>query len=358
MQIGLCSLGDHRADPTTGIRTSQAERHANILEYLSAAEPLGFDTVVAGEHHFSDFIIAVPQMFLTWVAAQTSQVRLASGVTLLPHHDAVRIAEDFATLDVLSDGRAEVWVGKGVEPCLYRQFDQEAKNASDMQTEGLELLIKLWTERDVYWQGQFRTPLEGVTLEPRPIQTPHPPIYVAAGSLESVELPARLGIGVVITTLAVDNDVLANMCDHYRAIWSECGHRHASMITILSHVHCAVTSQAAFNHLKKYQFDFQRWVFAKRFGMNARDVELPPRIMELEKATSAIVVGSPQEVTDRISHQVELSGCDRFIYQGDYGGQPWPMVMDSLRLFATEVMPQLRGDTAKQAITNYARPTP
>ncbi|MEO2184644.1 MAG: LLM class flavin-dependent oxidoreductase, partial [bacterium] len=226
MQIGLCSLGDHRADPTTGIRTSQAERHANILEYLSAAEPLGFDTVVAGEHHFSDFIMAVPQMFLTWVAAQTSQVRLASGVTLLPHHDAVRIAEDFATLDVLSGGRAEVWVGKGVEPGVYRQFDQEAKNASDMQTEGLELLIKLWTERDVYWQGQFRAPLEGVTLEPRPIQTPHPPIYVAAGSLESVELPARLGIGVVITTLAVDNDVLANMCDHYRAIWSECGHRH------------------------------------------------------------------------------------------------------------------------------------
>ncbi len=356
MQIGLCSLGDHRADPTTGIRTSQAERHANILEYLSAAEPLGFDTVVAGEHHFSDFIMAVPQMFLTWVAAQTSQVRLASGVTLLPHHDAVRIAEDFATLDVLSDGRAEVWVGKGVEPGLYRHFDQEAKNASDMQTEGLELLIKLWTERDVYWQGQFRTPLEGVTLEPRPIQTPHPPIYVAAGSLKSVELPARLGIGVVITTLAVDNDVLANMCDHYRAIWSECGHEHSPMITILSHVPCAATSQAAFNHLKKYQFDFQRWVFAKRFGVNAKDVELPPRIMELEKATSAIVVGSPQEVTDRISHQVELSGCDRFIYQGDYGGQPWPVVMDSLRLFATEVMPQLRGDTAKKASTNYARP--
>ena len=358
MQIGLCSLGDHRADPTTGVRTSQAERHANILEYLSAAEPLGFDTVVAGEHHFSDFIMAVPQMFLSWVAAQTSQVRLASGVTLLPHHDAVRIAEDFATLDVLSGGRAEVWVGKGVEPAMYRQFDQEAKNASDMQTEGLELLIKLWTERDVSWQGRFRAPLEGVTLEPRPIQTPHPPIYVAAGSLESVELPARLGIGVVITTLAVDNDVLANMCDHYRAIWSESGHSHAPMITILSHVHCASTSQSAFNHLKKYQFDFQRWVFAKRFGMKAEDVELPPRIMALEKPTSAIAVGSPQAVTDRISHQIELSGCDRFIYQGDYGGQPWQVVMDSLRLFATEVMPQLRGATPKQAVTAYARSTP
>ena len=349
MDFGLCTLGDHRADPTTGIRTSQAERHANVLEYLSAAEPLGFDAVVAGEHHFSDFIMSVPQMFLSWVAAQTKNVRLASGVTLLPHHDAVRIAEDFATLDVLSDGRAEVWIGKGVEPYLYRQFNQDAKNAAKMQTEGLELLIKLWTERDIHWQGEFRTPLDGVTLEPRPIQTPHPPIYVAAGSLDSVQLPARLGIGVVITTLAVDNELLTDMCDRYRAIWSECGHSHAPMITILSHVHCAPTSQAAYLHLTQYQFDFQRWVFAKRMGMKADNVELPPRILELDKPTSAIAVGSPQEVSDRVGRQIELSGCDRFIYQGDYGGQPWSSVMDSLQLFAEDVMPHFRGNKAQQA---------
>ena len=113
MDQGLCTLGDHVADPTTGIRTPQAERHANILEYLSAAEPMGFDTIVAGEHHFSDFIISVPQIFLAWVAGQTSNLRLASGVTLLPHHDPVRLVEDFASLDVVSGGRSEMWVGKG-----------------------------------------------------------------------------------------------------------------------------------------------------------------------------------------------------------------------------------------------------
>jgi len=312
------------------------------LEYLSAAETLGFDAVVAGEHHFSDFIMAVPQMFLAWVAAQTKHVRLASGVTLLPHHDAVRIAEDFATLDVLSDGRAEVWVGKGVEPYVYRHFDQDVANAADMQEEGLELLIKLWTERDLSWDGRFRSPLSNVTLEPRPIQAPHPPIYVAAGSVESVALPARLGIGVVITTLAVDNSVLQEMCNEYRRLWVEHGHAHEPMVTILSHVHCAKTSQEGYEHLRKYQFDFQRWVFSKRFGGKPVEVELPPRILELEKPDSAIAVGSPTEVADRIGRQIELSGCDRFIYQGDYGGQPWPVVMESLTRFAEEVMPQFR----------------
>lgn len=129
MKHGLCSLGDHVADPVTGVRISQTQRHANILEYLDAAEPLGFDTVVAGEHHFSDFIMSVPQMFLARLAGRTQHMQLASGVTLLPHHDPVRLAEDFATLDVLSDGRAEMWVGKGVEPPLYKQFGQSADEA-------------------------------------------------------------------------------------------------------------------------------------------------------------------------------------------------------------------------------------
>jgi len=90
------------------------------MEYLLAAEPLGFDTLVCGEHHFSGFIMSVPQIFLAWIAGQTERIRLATGVTLLPHHDPVRIAEDFATLDVVSGGRAEVWVGKGVSPTSPR----------------------------------------------------------------------------------------------------------------------------------------------------------------------------------------------------------------------------------------------
>lgn len=339
MQQGLCSLGDHVVDPVKGKRTTQAERHANILEYLSLAEPLGFDTIVAGEHHFSDFIMSVPQMFLAKLAGETKRARLTTGVTLLPHHDPVRLAEDFATLDVLSDGRAEMWVGKGVEPKVYDQFGQSAEEAPARQQEGLELLIKLWTEQNLHWKGQFRPPLEGVTLEPRVIQQPHPPIYVSCSNPDSTAIPAKLGLNLVMTGLAFDLEQLGPMVDRYREEWDKAGHAHTPKITMLAHCHVAETSQDAIAHLKQYQFDFQRWVFSKRFGVAAQDVQLPPRITNLGDPECVIAVGSPQAVTDKVAQLCELSGCDRFIYQGDYGGQPWDRVKSSLKMYAESVLP-------------------
>ena len=342
MQTGLCTLGDHVQDPTTSVRTSQAERHANILQYLALAEPLGFDTAVAGEHHFSDFIMSVPQIFLAHLAAKTETIRLASGVTLLPHHDPVRIAEDFATLDVVSQGRAEIWVGKGVEPKVYELFGQSPDEALARQQEGLELLVQLWTQQDLNWSGQFRPDLQRVTLEPRPLQNPHPPIYVSCGSIESVVVPAKLGLNLVMTGLAFDLDQLPPMVNRYREEWDKAGHRHEPHITLLAHCYVESNSQSAIDHLSKYQFDFQRWVFGKRFGMAPQDVKLPPRITNLGEPECVIAVGGPQQVLDKVAQLCELSGCDRFIYQGDYGGQPWQKVLDSLQLFAGEVLPQVK----------------
>ncbi|MFK7912335.1 MAG: LLM class flavin-dependent oxidoreductase [Pseudomonadales bacterium] len=342
IEQGLCTLGDHVADPTTGVRTSQAERHANIAEYLGMAEPLGFDTIVAGEHHFSDFIMSVPQLFLAKLAGQTRRVRLATGVTLLPHHDPVRLAEDFATLDVVSDGRAEMWVGKGVEPKVYDYFGQSSEEAPARQLEGLELLVKLWTEQNLQWQGTFRPPLEGVTLEPRVIQKPHPPIYVSCSNPDATSIPASMGLNLVMTGLAFDLDQLRPMVERYREEWDKAGHRHSPRITMLAHCHVAQTSQQAIAHLQRYQFEFQRWVFAKRFGVAAGDVQLPPRITNLGGDDCVIAVGSPQAVTDKIGQLCELSGCDRFIYQGDYGGQPWDKVKASVELYAAEVLPVVK----------------
>ena len=110
MDLGLLTLGDHRADPASGAMTSQAQRHQHILEYLDYAEPAGFDAAFVGEHHFSDFITASPAVFLAWLAGRTTNITVGSGVSLLPHHDPVKLAEDFATLDVVSGGRAEMWV--------------------------------------------------------------------------------------------------------------------------------------------------------------------------------------------------------------------------------------------------------
>jgi len=350
MKLGLLTLGDHRADPLTGVRTSQQVKHQQILDYIDFAAPAGFDTVIVGEHHFSDFIVSVPQVFLAWVAARHSNVRLATGVTLLPHHDPVRLAEDFATLDVVSGGRAELWVGKGVEPRVYGQFGQDPARAVEMQDEGLRLLLRLWTERNVNWTGEFRPPLQNVTLEPRPIQQPHPPVYVACSSPESAAGAARLGLGITATLLAFDRETLPHLVATYHEAWEEAGHSHDPAITLNAHVHVAPTSQQAFDHLGIYQFPFQKWVFAKRFGVAVEDVRLPPRITELHNPESAIICGSPAEVIDRVGRLVEVCDFDRFTYQGDYGGQPWEMVKRSLDLFATDVLPTLAATNSNREV--------
>ena len=350
MELGLLTLGDHRADPATGERTSQATKHQQLRDYIDFAAPAGFDTVIVGEHHFSDFIISVPQVFLAWAAARHPNVRLATGVTLLPHHDPVRLAEDFATLDVISDGRAELWVGKGVEPNVYQQFGQDAGQALAMQEEGLRLLIRLWTERNVSWSGSFRPPLDNVTLEPRPVQQPHPPIYVASSSPESAIGAAKLGLGITATLLAFDRATLPRLVDAYYEAWNEAGHEHAPSVTLNAHVHVAPTSQEAFDHLSVYQFPFQKWVFAKRFGIAPADVRLPPRITQLDDPESAIMCGSPAEVLDRVGRLVDCCDFDRFTYQGDYGGQPWPLVQRSLDLFASEVLPTLAATNANSRL--------
>ena len=139
--------------------------------------------------------------------------------------------------------------------------------------------------------------------------------------------------------LAFDLDQLPLMVARYRELWDHHGHAHEPRITLLAHVHVAESSQEARDHLRRYQFDFQRWVFGKRFGVPADQVELPPRITELESEECVIASGSPQQVIDKVAQLVELSGCDRFVYQGDYGGQPWDRVMSSLELYARDVLP-------------------
>lgn len=346
MYLGLVTLGDHRADPVTGIRTTQQQKHAELLDYIDFAAPAGFSTVVVGEHHFSDFIVSVPQVFLAWVGARHPNIGLATGVTLLPHHDPVRLAEDFATLDVVSNGRTELWVGKGVEPLVYRQFGQDAARAAEMQDEGLRLLLRLWTERDVTWSGEFRPPLHEVTVEPRPVQQPHPPVYVAVSSSESAASAARLGLGITATLLAIDRETLPRVTDAYLGAWAEAGHSHEPKITLNAHVHVAPTSQVAYDHLGIYQFPFQKWVFGKRFGVDPDEVQLPSRITELHKPDAAIICGSAAEVLDRIGRLADTCPFDRFTYQGDYGGQPWPLVKRSLDLFATEIIPNLPESTS------------
>lgn len=344
MEFGLMSLGDHLPDPATGRRTSQVERFRSIVDYARLGEELGFAAFHLGEHHFSQYIVSVPQMVLAAVAEHTSRLILSTGVTLLPHHDPLRIAEDYASLDVLSHGRAELVVGRGVFPDTYRQMGQDIALSREMTAEGLDLLRLLWTQENVSWSGRFRAPLAGVTQQPRPVQRPHPAIYLSGSSPDAVDMAAATGLPIAIAIVSTGIAPLAELCGRYREKYRESGNDPASMKVALSvHVHVDRDGQRARDYFGPHQFGYLNWVLSEIGG----DRKFPPSHTTLGNPDCIAVAGTPGEVARDLGRIIETAGgADRLIIQSDQGGMPWDRVHRSVTLFAEEVMPILAAEAA------------
>ncbi|MFZ9399065.1 MAG: LLM class flavin-dependent oxidoreductase, partial [Ilumatobacteraceae bacterium] len=164
MRTGLLSLGDLIRDPITGEMRSPAQRHRNLIDQAVWAEAAGFDTIHFGEHHFSRYIMSSPQVVLAAAAERTTTLRLSTGVTLAANLDPVRVAEDYATVDAISNGRIEPCFGRGtLFPDVYSEFGQDESCATDRFAESLELILRLWSEENVTWSGKYRAPLHDAT---------------------------------------------------------------------------------------------------------------------------------------------------------------------------------------------------
>jgi alkanesulfonate monooxygenase SsuD/methylene tetrahydromethanopterin reductase-like flavin-dependent oxidoreductase (luciferase family) len=347
MEFGLMSLGDHLPDPATGRRAAtQAERFREIVDYLVMAERLGFDAVHLGEHHFSHYIVSAPQMVLASVAEHTKKLKLSTGVTLLPHHDPLRIAEDFATLDVLSNGRAEVVIGRGVFPHTYKHMGQDIEQSRAMTDEGLDLLRLLWTGENVSWKGTFRAPLENVTQQPRPVQQPHPDIYLSGSSPDAVDMAARKGLPIAIAVVSTGFANMRDLIARYREQYRASGNDLANMkVAVSFHCHVDRDGAKARAYFGPHQFGYLNWVLSE-IGVPGR--QFPPTHTTLGNPDSIAIAGSPAQVIDDMSRWIEAAGgVDRLIIQSDQGGMPAARVRASVELFAAEVMPVL----ARQAQT-------
>jgi alkanesulfonate monooxygenase SsuD/methylene tetrahydromethanopterin reductase-like flavin-dependent oxidoreductase (luciferase family) len=346
MEFGLMSLGDHLPDPATGRRmTTQAQRFREIVDYCVMGEALGFDAVHLGEHHFSHYIVSAPQMVLASVAERTKKIKLSTGVTLLPHHDPLRIAEDFATLDVLSDGRAEVVIGRGVFPHTYRHMGQDIEQSRAMTDEGLDLLRLLWSGEDISWRGTFRAPLENVTQQPRPVQRPHPDIYLSGSSPDAVDMAAKKGLPIAIAVVSTGFGNTRDLIARYREQYRASGNDLADMkVAVSFHTHVDRDGRKAREYFGPHQFGYLNWVLSE-IGVPGR--QFPPTHMTLGNPDCIAIAGSPAEVTDDMCRWIEAAGgVDRLIIQSDQGGMPADRVRASVELFAAEVMPVL----AKQAM--------
>ena len=344
MQVGLLTLGDHLPDPLTGDRISQAERHRTIVESAVRAEAVGFSSVWLGEHHLCDYILSSPPVVLAAIAERTSSLRLGTGVTLLPNLDPVRVAEDYATVDALSGGRVELVVGRGILQQTYADFGQDYAGSREIYAEKLELLLRIWREEDVTWRGEHRAPLDGATVQPRPLQSPHPPVWVGGGtSHHSVDLAARLGLPLMLPSVLGPPETFAPLVERYREQRASAGHAPPFRVGACSHVHVAETSQRARDEWRPYFTSY--WAFVLGL-LRSRGTSVAQDAFQVDYDTmlkGPMICGSAAEVADRIQGMRELLGLDLHLSMFDLGGLPPNRLYETLELFGEKVLPELDG---------------
>jgi alkanesulfonate monooxygenase SsuD/methylene tetrahydromethanopterin reductase-like flavin-dependent oxidoreductase (luciferase family) len=348
MRFGVLTLGDNLPDPNTGKTMSVDRRYRQIVDLAVRAEALGFDGFYVGEHHFCDYVISSPAVLLASIAERTSRLRLGTGVALLANQDPVRIAEDYATLDVLSGGRVELVVGRGLLRRTYVDFGQDPDASREIFDEKLDLLTHLWSDETVSWSGRHRSPLDTVALEPRPLQRPCPPVWIAGGtSFGSVDAAAARGLGLILPTLIPPPAAFRPLASRYREAYAASGHDPAAMrMAACSHVHVAATSQQAKERWRPYHMNYWSWLMETLMpwgGMNVgpgRSTFTTPSFDDLIAGPS--ICGGPAEVADRIGELSEMLGLDMYLAMVDHGGMPPAIVDESLTLLATEVLPKVR----------------
>lgn len=339
-EYGILSLCDHLENPQTGEIGSQSQRLQRLVDNAVRAEAAGFDVFTLGEHHFGSFILSAPELLLAAIAVQTERIRIGTSVTLLAHTDPVRQAERIATLDVLSNGRAEMTVARGVSLDTAKAFG--IKDIDELRPrfeEYLRLVVRLFTEDRVTWTGTYRGPLDNIRLEPRPVQEPHPDIWVGGGlSTTSADLAASLGMPFFLPSLFRWPEDYLPIVEHYRAAHSAHHHAKPARIGFASYVHVANTTQEAYRRWRPFLENYRDFALTMR-GSWGRDT----RFDNLLKGPA--ICGSPAQVLERVSEIDDLLGLGRHLFFMDAGGLPEHIMNDQMQLMATEVLPHLRSRT-------------
>ena len=352
VEIGLLSLGDLLPDPNTGHCRTESERHRTLVDQAILAEQIGMHAIHLGEHHGSNYQLSAPAVVLAAIGERTERLRLSTGVTLVANLDPFRVAEDYATLDVLTQGRAEIVAGRGsIFARTFEIFGQDPAQSRALFTDHVELLLKLLRNEQVHADGL--RPLHGETSRPRPYG--ELPVWIGGGSSnKSVDLAAQLGCPLMLPSVFAPPAAFAPIAQRYREQWRLAGHQTEPVVGACCHVHVAPESQQARDRFHVWFRNYWEWVqqLVKSYTPNAS--AFPFDYQKLIDGPA--IVGSPAEVVDRIGTTSELLGLDRMIFMFDLGGIPDDVLFPTLELFGAEVIPALaRGGLPTGAGSNSAR---
>ncbi|WP_104082984.1 LLM class flavin-dependent oxidoreductase [Cryobacterium sp. Y11] len=337
MQFGIFTVGDATTDPTTGQTPTDAERIKAMLTIAQHAEEVGLDVFATGEHHNPPFVPSSPTTMLGYLAAKTEKIILSTATTLITTSDPVKIAEDFAMLQVIADGRVDLTLGRGNTGPVYPWFGQDIRQGIPLALENYALLRRLWREDFVDWEGQFRTPLQGFQSTPRPLDGVPP--FVWHGSIRSPEIAeqaAYYGDGFFSNHIFWPADHTAKMITYYRQRFEHYGHGTGAqaIVGLGGQVFMSKNSQDAVTKFRPY-FD------------NAPVYGHGPSMEDFTSQTP-LTVGSPQEVIDRtLGFRDYVGDYQRQLWLMDHAGLPLKTVLEQLDILGGEVVPVLRAEFAK-----------
>jgi probable LLM family oxidoreductase len=340
MELGLATF----VDLSSGVSAEQRMRE--LLEEAELADQLGLDVFAVGEHHRPDFVVSSPAVALAAIAARTENIRLSSAVTVLSSDDPVRVFQQFAELDLISNGRAEIMAGRGSFIESFPLFGYDLDDYDELFAEKLELLLAIRDNEHVTWSGRHRAPLNDAGVWPRPVQEKLPIWVAVGGTPQSVIRAGVLGLPLTLAIIGGQPERFAPLIELYRAAWSEAGHDPAeAKIAINTHAFVGETLEQADS-----AFAHSYLAMMNRIG---RERGWPPsgkpEYEALRSPRGALAVGSPEQVAEKILFEHELFGNDRYIGQMSVGAVAHADVMRSIELFGTEVAPLVRAEVEKRS---------
>lgn len=339
MELGIGMFGDLAFDQTTGKYKDAGVKIREIVQQVKRMDEVGIDVFAMGEHHRADYAVSSPEMVLAAAASITKNIKLASGVTVLSSSEPVKVYEDFATLDLISNGRAEIFVGRGSFIESFPLYGYSLENYEQLFDEKLELLLKINAEENVSWTGKLRAPMKNQTVYPRATNDGKLPIWRAVGGTpQSVLSAAKLGMPLVVAIIGGMPIQFKSLIDFYKQEYVAAGHNESEMqIAIHSHTFVSEDQKVIDGYFHNYKAQMDRIGASRGWS--------PYTKMQYDGGKAkdgALFVGNTTEVADKIAYMKEIFGITRFIGHMDVGAPENDIMMKSIELFGEKVAPIVR----------------
>ena len=339
MEIGIYTFADLGTHPISGEKISPHQRMKNLIEEIKLADEVGLDVFAIGEHHRPDYAVSAPAVVLGAAAVVTKNIKLSSAVTVLSSDDPVRVFQQFATVDLLSGGRAEIMSGRGSFIESYPLFGYKLEDYDELFSEKLEMLLKLNENEHITWKGKHTQTINNKGVYPRPFQNKLPVWVAVGGTPESVVRAAQFGLPLALAIIGGTPAAFAPLIQLYKDFYKKTGHDLNKMqLSINSHTYVADDSQQARDEFYPPYSDVMNRIGKERGWQ-------PGTRQQFDASTypnGALLVGSPQQVIDKILYEHELFGHTRFLAQMSIGAMPHDKVLHAIELLGTKVAPEIK----------------